>query len=255
MRIHLGIVVRSLADSIGVDQVTRPYRMDSQFLAFIKSKADNRQQEICDVVNNYHCAWWRRNLDPGVPMLCSQTVDECLKVHRNEQHKAGVFRHLVHRPIPPPVGVPPPSEPPAQDPFRCRTCILYRHALADAQAGIMQVTNFASAQRDTAKSKADLARRAMAAAHCFREVYMAKASAAAKAGDPLPLDMTEDEISKLVPIATQSIQSNGTQISPVPPPVSHICRGRYHCWARYARIPIHAGPPQFGCFSASTDHG
>ncbi len=221
MRIHLGIVVRSLADSLGIiDQATQPYRVDQQFLAFIKSKADNRQKEICDVVNNYHCAWWRRTLVPGVQTLCSQTLNECLKVHRNEQHKAGVFRDIVHRPIPPPVGLPTSSAPADQEPFRCRTCILYRHSLAETQASLLQVKNFASAQRDTAKSKADLARRAMAAAYCFREIYIARASMAAKAGDPVPGDLTEDEISELVPITTQSIRDIVGQISTVPAPVN-----------------------------------
>ncbi len=68
-----------------------------------------------------------------------------------------------------------------------------------------QVKNFAAAQRDTAKSKADLARRALAAAHCFRQMYMSKASMAVEAGDPMPQYLMEDDVSELVPIITQSI--------------------------------------------------
>ena len=121
--------------------------------------------------------------------------------------------------MPPPVGLPASSGGPEQEPFRCRTCILYRHSLADTQASLMQVKNFASAQRDLAKLKADLARRTMAAAYCFREAFLAKASAAADAGDT-PLDMTEEEISALVPIATLSIPRIGGRISTVSPQVN-----------------------------------
>ncbi|KJA12756.1 hypothetical protein HYPSUDRAFT_210153 [Hypholoma sublateritium FD-334 SS-4] len=142
LHIDIGIVVRSLADTLGMaKQEELPLRFHPQFLALLASKRGHKQLEVWDPVATYACPWWLQPDIAAAAIFNSGTISECLMTHRQEQHKAGVFTVNDSRPVPPPI-LPPTTE----DQYRCKTCLLYRVTCGGLQSDLGQIMGFAGTQ-------------------------------------------------------------------------------------------------------------
>lgn len=202
LHIDIGITIRSLADSLGMAQTEElPLAVHPQLVAFLLSKSGQAKPEVCDPVRTYACSWWLQPPMADVELFGPRTITQCLNVHRQEQHVAGVFRHNTARPIPPavlPAGT--------DDQYRCNTCILSRHAGAALQSDLTQIEAFADTQMTVAGAKAAMARRTMAGVYCLHEALLQlDPSANTPLQLPHPASLSEAEVVAIAPVAAASI--------------------------------------------------
>lgn len=97
LHIDIGITVQTLADSLGMANSKEP--IHPQLVAFLLSKASHIQPEVCDPVRTYACSWWLQSPMADVELFGPRTIMQCLQIHRQEQHVAGVFRNTESRPF------------------------------------------------------------------------------------------------------------------------------------------------------------
>lgn len=161
LHIDVGIVVRSLADSIGmVDKDDLPLPIERQFMFLLSSKSGHARKEVCDPVDEYAYSWWLQKGPFGARPLCRWTLEDCLYTHRQVQQDAGVFRNSTTHPVPSPElsATDTPRSPPVPEQYRCQTCILYRHACGALQSDLVQIKAFGATQLNVALVKTATAR-------------------------------------------------------------------------------------------------
>lgn len=209
LHIDVGIVVRSLADSIGmVDKDDLPLPIERQFMFLLSSKSGHARKEVCDPVDEYAYSWWLQKGPFGARPLCRWTLEDCLYTHRQVQQDAGVFRNSTTRPVPSPElsATDTPRSPPVPEQYRCQTCILYRHACGALQSDLVQIKAFGATQLNVALVKTATARRTIAAAYIFRQALLLKdASAATTPFGPHPAALNDAEVLGLIPLIAAAL--------------------------------------------------
>lgn len=210
LHIDIGIVVRSLADGLALARTSDlPLAVNRHLMTLLGSKVGQPQMGIFDVLDTYYSPWWTQQDAPNALLFGPKTAVACLKMHRQAQQAAGVFRSPYSHSNAARVQSGPAGNdvPPGPDSFRCSACLLYRHASSSLQSDLLQIKGFAATQETVTATDWERSRRIMAAAHCFREEFLRKASSAEKAGTHRPLDLSEAEIVELKPFAIASITS------------------------------------------------
>lgn len=210
LHVDIGIVVRSLADKLALARTSElPLPVNRHLMTLLGSKVGHPQTNIFDIFDRYYSPWWTQQDAPTALLFGPKTAVACLKMHRQVQQDAGVFRSPYSHSNPARVqsGTAGNDLPAGPDRFRCSACLLSRHAAACMQSDLLQIKGFATTQETITATNSEQSRRIMAAAHCFREEFLRKVASAEQAGTHRPLDLSEAEVVALKPFAPISIPS------------------------------------------------